>query len=351
MRRDYQATSPLLWVATQFGRFLGDGYREIRGLIASNAPDNLKRAFTGSIAALILALLTVIVIASQLHPAAVILAVICVLLIVYGRTLFRRLALFAGYFLCGFVLFIGAGLITTVPLEKSYPLLAKAVAVGLFVVLCLVIPALLSMRPRQEIAAGGGGWASGADQLRRPTLTFADVGGMEEAKKQIRELVQANLNGKKFGQYGVFRNGILLHGPRGTGKTFLAEAVAGEFKLKYLCVSAASLVDKYIGQTEENLEAMFRTAQAQCPVLLFIDEIDAIGTKRQQLGESDDTGGAARSFNLKTDRLMGCIDDTRKRPGLILIAATNFYDGLDPPWWIGRRSSQRKSKGRSKNGI
>ena len=76
MRRDYQATSPLLWVATQFGRFLGDGYREIRGLIASNAPNNLKKAFTGSMAALILALLTVIMIASQLHPAAVILAVV-----------------------------------------------------------------------------------------------------------------------------------------------------------------------------------------------------------------------------------------------------------------------------------
>ena len=137
MRRDYQATSPLLWVATQFGRFLGDGYREIRGLIASNTPDNLKKVFTGSMAALVLALLTVIVIASQLHPAAVILAVVCVLLIVYGRTLFRRLALFAGYFLCGFVLFIGVGLITTVPLEKSYPLLAKAVAVGL---VCRVVP-------------------------------------------------------------------------------------------------------------------------------------------------------------------------------------------------------------------
>ena len=172
-------------------------------------------------------------IASQLHPAAVILAVVCVLLIVYGKTLFTRLALFAGYFLCGFVLFIGTGLITSILIEKSYPLLAKAVAVGLFVVLCLVIPALLSMRPRQEIAAGGESWASSGHQLRKPALTFADVGGLEEAKKQIRELVQANLNGKKFGQYGVFRNGILLHVPRGTGKTFLAEAVAGEFKLKY----------------------------------------------------------------------------------------------------------------------
>jgi ATP-dependent 26S proteasome regulatory subunit len=62
---------------------------------------------------------------------------------------------------------------------------------------------------------------------------------------------------------------------------------------------------------------------------LFVDEIDALGAKRQQLGESDDTGGAARSFNLKTDRLMGCIDDARKHPGLILMAATNLYDGLD----------------------
>jgi transitional endoplasmic reticulum ATPase len=105
--------------------------------------------------------------------------------------------------------------------------------------------------------------------------------------------------------------------------------VAGEFKLNYLSVSSASLVDKYIGQTEENLEGVFKAAQANCPVLLFVDEIDALGTKRQQLGESDDTGGAARSFNLKTDRLMGCIDDARKHPGLILMAATNFYDGLD----------------------
>ena len=330
MRRDYQATSPLLWVATQFGRFLGDGYREIRGLIASNAPDNLKKAFTGSMAALILALLTVIVIASQLHPAAVILAVVCVLLIVYGRTLFRRLALFAGYFLCGFVLFIGAGLITTVPLEKNYPLLAKAVAVGLFVVLCLVIPALLSMRPRQEIAAGGGSWASSGDQLRKPALTFADVGGLEEAKKQIRELVQANLNGKKFGQYGVFRNGILLHGPRGTGKTFLAEATAGEFGLKYLYVSAAALFKQVHRRNRREYQQRYSSEpNPNRPVVLFVDEIDAVGTKRQQIGDGDDTGGAARSFNSFTGRLMGCIDEARKTPGVVLMAATNFYDGLD----------------------
>ena len=329
MRPEYPAMSPLHWVATQLGRFLGDGYREIRALIASNTPHSLKKAFTGSLAALVLALLAVVVIASKIHPAAVILAVACVLLIVYGRTLFRRLALFAGYFLCGFVLFIGFGLITTLPLEKGYPLLAKAVAVVLFVVLCLVIPALLSIRPRQEIAAGSGSWASGDDRFKTPTLTFADVGGLEESKKQIRDLLQANLNGKKFGEYGVFRNGILLYGPRGTGKTFLAEAVAGEFRLKYCCVSAAGLHHKYVGETERHIEMLFQQAIGSSPAVLFIDEIDALGTRRQQLGDGDDTGGAARGYNSATTRLMGCIDDARKHPGLILIAATNFYDGLD----------------------
>ena len=276
--------------------------------------------------ALILVLIAITVIASQIHPAVAILAVACVLLIVYGRTLFHRLALFIGYFLCGFVLFIGAGLITAVPLEKEYPLVAKVVAVVLFIFLCLVIPGLLTLRPRQAIIAGGGGQGG---EMRKPALTFVDVGGLEDAKKQIRELIQANLDGKRLGQYGVYRNGILLHGPRGTGKTFLAEAVAGEFKLRYFYVSAAGLLNRFVGVTEENIRSVFMEAQTNRPALLFVDEIDALGTKRQQVGDSDDAGGAARSFNSMTARLMECVDEVRRHNGLILMAATNFYDGLD----------------------
>ena len=201
MRRDYQATSPLLWVATRFGRFLGDGYREIRALIASNTPHNLKKALHGQHGC------------TRFSPAdcdcdrlptpscrgdSSPLSASCSSCMA---------GLCSGGWPCSPATFCVAlccssasGSSQRFRLRKSYPLLAKAVAVGLFVVLCLVIPALLSMRPRQEIAAGGGGWASGADQLTKPTLTFADVGGLEEAKKQIRELVQANLNGKKFGQ-------------------------------------------------------------------------------------------------------------------------------------------------------
>ena len=82
-------------------------------------------------------------------------------------------------------------------------------------------------------------------------------------------------------------------------------------------------------RTEENLEAVFDMARANCPALLLIDEIDALGTKRQQIGDSDDPGGASRAFNLKTNRLMGCIDDIRKQRGVVLMATTNVYDGLD----------------------
>ena len=329
MGSERQATGPIPWVISQLGHFLGDGYSEIRALISSNTPHNLKKLFSGSLMALILALLAVGFIASQIHPVVIVLAVACVLLIVYGRKLFQRLALFAGYFLCGFILFIGFGLVVVVPVEKEYPLVAKVIAVFLFIVLCLVIPALLAMRPRHGIAVGSGSGTMHGAETKRASLTFADVGGLEEAKRQIRELVQSNLDSKRLGHYGVFRNGILLHGPRGTGKTFLAEAVAGEFGFKYLVVSAAGLHHKWVGETEQRIKSLFDEVIANKPALLFIDELDSIGSNRQRIGEADDTGGAARGYNSATTQLMTCIDRLRSSPGVVLIAATNFYDGLD----------------------
>ena len=161
----------------------------------------------------------------------------------------------------------------------------------------------------------------------RPTLRFADVGGLEETKSQIRQLIETRLKPGKFSEYGVIRNGILLHGPRGSGKTFLAEATAGEFGLNYFYLSSPALLNMWVGNTGSNIRETFDAALARRPVLLLIDEIDALGAVRDS-GFSPGTGH--REYNNVTIQLMQSIDQHRQAPGLVLMAATNVLDGLDP---------------------
>jgi transitional endoplasmic reticulum ATPase len=161
----------------------------------------------------------------------------------------------------------------------------------------------------------------------RPTVRFADVGGLEETKSQIRQLIETRLKPGKFSEYGVIRNGILLHGPRGSGKTFLAEATAGEFGLNYFYLSSPALLNMWVGNTGSNIRETFDAALARRPVLLLIDEIDALGAVRDS-GLSPGTGH--REYNNVTIQLMQSIDQHRQAPGLVLMAATNGLDGLDP---------------------
>ncbi len=168
-----------------------------------------------------------------------------------------------------------------------------------------------------------------AGELRVPRVRFADVGGMEEAKQQIREIVESRLNPQKYVAYGVDRNGVLLYGPRGSGKTFLAEATAGEFSLNYHYVSSTQLVTTWTGESEASIRGVFMRARANRPALLFIDEIDALGSIRQNLGTGGDPGGAGRSYNNMAIELMQSIDQARSEAGLLVMAATNFIEGLD----------------------
>jgi transitional endoplasmic reticulum ATPase len=161
----------------------------------------------------------------------------------------------------------------------------------------------------------------------RPTVKFADVGGMEEAKSQVRQLVENRLQPGRFSKYGVVRNGILLHGPRGSGKTFLAEATAGEFGLNYYYLSSPALLNMWIGNTGSNIREAFASALLRKPVLFFIDEIDALGATR---GSGLSPGTGHREYNNITIQLMQSIDQHRETPGLVLMAATNVLDGLDP---------------------
>jgi transitional endoplasmic reticulum ATPase len=212
-------------------------------------------------------------------------------------------------------------------LEWLYGLLFATAAVAGLIVVIRHWPAGSSGR-----AAIGRSGRSSSGQPRWsnvPARTFADVGGLDDQKRRISAIVQNRLHPEKFKQHGVVQNGILLYGPRGTGKTFLAEATAGEFKINYWYAKPTSLIESRIGGSEANIRDSFARAYAHRPVLFFLDEIDSIGSQRQQLGPNDDSGGGAKLYNSVVTELMQCIDQYRGAPGFILMAATNFYEGLD----------------------
>ena len=162
--------------------------------------------------------------------------------------------------------------------------------------------------------------------VTRPTVTFADIGGYDAVKEQLRQVIETRLHPGKFA--GIVRNGILLHGPQGTGKTALARATAGEFRLNYLEVSSPSLFNTWIGETEANIRHIFEFAVPRTPILILIDEIDSLGAARNT-GISAGTGNS-RPYNNFTTQLMQCIDQYRSTPGLIIMGATNALDALDP---------------------
>jgi transitional endoplasmic reticulum ATPase len=187
-----------------------------------------------------------------------------------------------------------------------------------------VVPGVTASRSVRELSSDGALRVSKVPQIR-----FSDVGGMEALKDQIRRVVQGQLEPGKYKPYGVVRNGILLYGPRGSGKTFLAKATAGEFRLNFWYVSSPELLEKWIGTTGGNIRSEFASAAADRPVLFFLDEIDCLGAGRQVRGNHGDPGGAGREFNNMVVQLMQSIDYYHDLPGFILMAATNFLDGLD----------------------
>jgi len=212
---------------------------------------------------------------------------------------------------------------TVEPLFR-YGFLTAAV-IGLLVVLL--------HRPRGRVRATVGQNSAASQERERwsniPSKTFRDLGGMHEEKRRIARIVENRLHPERSAKHGVIQNGILLYGPKGTGKTAIAEATAGEFRINYWYINPNQFVGGSIGDSEANIRDAFSRAFRNRPILLFLDEMDSIGTQRQQLGKNDDRGGAARAYNAIVTELMQCIDRYRQEPGLIIMAATNFYDALD----------------------
>jgi cell division protease FtsH len=160
----------------------------------------------------------------------------------------------------------------------------------------------------------------------RPRITFADMAGEEEAKKELSEVVDFLKNPTKYHQIGArLPRGILLVGPPGTGKTLLAKAVAGEAGVPFFSVSASEFVEMFVGVGASRVRDLFEKAKAASPAIVFVDELDAVGRQRfAGLGGSNDE----REQTL--NQLLVEMDGFEAHQDVIVVAATNRPDVLDP---------------------
>ena len=158
------------------------------------------------------------------------------------------------------------------------------------------------------------------------TKTFKDVAGLKEEKEEVQELIDFLKNPKKFTKMGArIPKGVLLVGPPGTGKTLLAEAVAGEAKVPFFYISGSDFVELFVGVGASRVRDMFKQAKQTAPCLIFIDEIDAVGRER-----GTGLGGGHDEREQTLNQLLSEMDGFGENEGIIIIAATNRPDVLDP---------------------
>jgi transitional endoplasmic reticulum ATPase len=155
-------------------------------------------------------------------------------------------------------------------------------------------------------------------------ITYEDIGGLEEEIKKIREMVELPLKHPEvFERLGIEPpKGVLLHGPPGTGKTLLAKAVAHETDSNFIIINGPEIMGKFYGQSEENIRKKFQEAEENAPSIIFIDEIDAIASKREETHGEVERRVVAQ--------LLALMDGMKNRGKVVVIAASNRPDALDP---------------------
>src|SRR5580698_4420072 len=184
---------------------------------------------------------------------------------------------------------------------------------------------------RQMQSGGGRAMGFGKSRARMLTekqgrVTFDDVAGIDEAKQELQEIVEFLKDPQKFQRLGgKIPKGVLLVGPPGTGKTLLARAIAGEANVPFFTISGSDFVEMFVGVGASRVRDMFEQAKKNAPCIIFIDEIDAVGRHR-----GAGLGGGNDEREQTLNQLLVEMDGFEANEGIILIAATNRPDVLDP---------------------
>ena len=218
-----------------------------------------------------------------------------------------------------------------VEFKQEIPDTTSAVAMNViltFLPIAFFVGMIIWMTKRMSKGGGmmGIGKSNAKMYVEKQTgVTFKDVAGQDEAKESLQEVVDFLHNPGKYTSVGAkLPKGALLVGPPGTGKTLLAKAVAGEAKVPFFSLSGSAFVEMYVGVGASRVRDLFKQAQQMAPCIIFIDEIDAIGKSRDnQMGGNDE-----REQTL--NQLLAEMDGFESNKGLVLLAATNRPEILDP---------------------
>ncbi len=234
--------------------------------------------------------------------------------------------------------------------------LLMQIFISWFPMLLLIGVWVFFMRQMQGAGGGRGALSFGKSRARllgedQVKVTFADVAGVEEAKAEVAELVDFLRDPGKFQRLGgKIPRGVLMVGPPGTGKTLLAKAIAGEAKVPFFTISGSDFVEMFVGVGASRVRDMFDQAKKHAPCIVFIDEIDAVGRHR-----GAGLGGGHDEREQTLNQLLVEMDGFESNEGVILMAATNRPDVLDPallrPGRFDRRVVVNRPDVRGREGI
>jgi cell division protease FtsH len=218
--------------------------------------------------------------------------------------------------------------ISAAPLDDGYPSLL-GVLISWFPMLLLIGVWIFFMRQMQGGRGGAMGFGRSKAKLlteNKNKVTFNDVAGIDEAKEELVEIVEFLKDPRKFQKLGGrIPKGALLIGPPGTGKTLLARAVAGEAGVPFFTISGSDFVEMFVGVGASRVRDMFEQGRRNAPCIIFIDEIDAVGRSR-----GAGLGGGNDEREQTLNQILVEMDGFDTQEGIILVAATNRPDVLDP---------------------